>query len=97
MPLLWFLLMISRGSVSEPPPHRQGVELSGVDTEVDSEPIDLGAKLRISIQPALHPPHLVGVRPAMHKGLALAGECPGSSRPLFPRLVNTYSGDALAL
>jgi hypothetical protein len=76
MPLLWFLLMISRGSVSEPPPHRQGVELSGVDTEVDSEPIDLGAKLRISIQPALHPPHLVGVRPAMHKGLALAGECP---------------------
>jgi hypothetical protein len=97
MPLLWFLLMISRGSVSEPPPHRQGVELSGVDTEVDSEPIDLGAKLRISIQPALHPPHLVGVRPAMHKGLDLAGECPGSSRPLFPRLVNTYSGDALAL
>jgi hypothetical protein len=88
MSVLWFLLMIGGDPLANQASHRQGVGISGVDAEVDSEPIDFGAKLRISIQPALHPPHVVGVRPVIDEVLPWPGECPGSSRPLFPRLVN---------
>jgi hypothetical protein len=90
----WFLLMVDRGSVGNQAPASAGRRNIWNGHGVDSEPIDFGAKPRISIQPALLPPHAVGVYSVIDEGPDLGRKkYPGSSRPLLPRLVNNLSSD----